>query len=217
MMRRMVFGARAMSMTPSWMRRSFTDAKTIRRPFPYEQFAYSGNVEYVESIFNQWKTAPHSVDSSWLPIFQQLESASPDVALLQTFTRVTEQKPTGQGVTEKDLIDHFKLSWMERAYEVRGHLICDLDPLGMYAADLDFSVPDELEPKFFGFTEADLDREFQLGVLPKLGGIHSQQQRMKLRDIVTKLRNLYCQKNRLGVHAYRGRFKNQMASRAHLQ
>jgi 2-oxoglutarate dehydrogenase E1 component len=41
-----------------------------------------------------------------------------------------------------------------RAYRIRGHLIADLDPLGMRK---DAPHP-ELDPASYGFTEADMDR-----------------------------------------------------------
>ena len=41
-----------------------------------------------------------------------------------------------------------------RAYRIRGHLAADLDPLGMREA----SNHPELDPKSYGFTEADMDR-----------------------------------------------------------
>ena len=42
-----------------------------------------------------------------------------------------------------------------RAYRVRGHLVAQIDPLGLPRPELP-----ELDPAFYGFTEADLDREF---------------------------------------------------------
>ena len=39
-----------------------------------------------------------------------------------------------------------------RLYRVRGHRIAQVDPLG-----LPRPTPEELEPEFFGFTEADMD------------------------------------------------------------
>ncbi len=45
-----------------------------------------------------------------------------------------------------------------RAYRVRGHLLADLDPLGLAG---DKQHP-ELDPKAYGFTDADLEREFFL-------------------------------------------------------
>eukprot|EP00760_Papus_ankaliazontas_P000627 PhM_4_TR10153/c1_g1_i2/m.7825/K00164/OGDH, sucA; 2-oxoglutarate dehydrogenase E1 component len=194
----------AMACPTSWRRltpaapsavRCFTDATTVRKPHTHETFAYAMNSEYMQSMFEAWKQDPASVHESWSPIFSQLDSAKPDEALIESFDRpvVNNLSPEIE-VTEKDIIDTLKLSWMIRAYEVRGHLIADLDPLGMFSADLDFSVPQELELAYFGFTEADMDRRFALGVLPKLGGFHSHPRILTLREVISELKKVYCNK-----------------------
>ena len=50
-----------------------------------------------------------------------------------------------------------------RAYQVRGHHVADLDPLGIMDPDLSDSVPPELELSHYGFTERDLDKQIALG------------------------------------------------------
>jgi 2-oxoglutarate dehydrogenase E1 component len=67
-----------------------------------------------------------------------------------------------------------------RNYRVRGHLIAKVDPLGIPRA-----MPAELEPKFWGLTDADLDRQFSTYLL---AGSNTQ----TLRDIMERLRNTYC-------------------------
>ena len=72
------------------------------------------------------------------------------------------------------------------AYRVRGHLIADIDPLGLMA------VPrhPELDLDTYGLTIWDLDRTFWSGGLA--GGDH-----MPLREIVAVMRRVYC--GRIGV------------------
>src|SRR6266496_3093546 len=67
------------------------------------------------------------------------------------------------------------------AYRVRGHLIADIDPLGLMA------VPrhPELDLDTYGLTIWDLDRAFWTGGLA--GGDH-----MPLRDIIGVMRRVYC-------------------------
>ena len=54
--------------------------------------------------------------------------------------------------------DHLRVIMLIRAYRVRGHLIAKLDPLGLTGND----YHPELDWRTYGFTEADLDREFYL-------------------------------------------------------
>jgi 2-oxoglutarate dehydrogenase E1 component len=69
------------------------------------------------------------------------------------------------------------------AYRVRGHLIADIDPLGLMA------VPrhPELDLDTYGLTIWDLDRTFWSGGLA--GGDH-----MPLREIIAVMRRVYCGK-----------------------
>ncbi|MBM3518794.1 MAG: 2-oxoglutarate dehydrogenase E1 component, partial [Alphaproteobacteria bacterium] len=70
---------------------------------------------------------------------------------------------------------------MIRAYRVRGHLIANLDPLGLENK----RHHPELHPATYGFSEADLDRPIFLdGVL----GLETP----TLREIVAVLRQTYC-------------------------
>ncbi|MBS0207671.1 MAG: 2-oxoglutarate dehydrogenase E1 component [Planctomycetes bacterium] len=67
-----------------------------------------------------------------------------------------------------------------RAYRVRGHMIAQLDPLG-----LPRPVPPELSLEYYGLTEADLDRPFSTRTIygPDV---------LTLRGILKRLRNTYC-------------------------
>ena len=68
---------------------------------------------------------------------------------------------------------------------MRGHNIADLDPLGINSADLDDTIPIELEPEYYGLTEADMDREFFLPMSTFIGG---EKDKLTLREIVSRLR-----------------------------
>ena len=58
--------------------------------------------------------------------------------------------------------DSLRALMLIRAYRMRGHMIANLDPLGLHKAD----PHPELEPASYGFTDADMDREIFIdGVL----------------------------------------------------
>ena len=69
------------------------------------------------------------------------------------------------------------------AYRSRGHLMADTDPLAM-DSDARVAHPD-LDVLTYNLTLWDLDRTF------KVGGFHGQE-KMKLRDVLSVLRDAYC-------------------------
>src|SRR5262249_34128668 len=69
-----------------------------------------------------------------------------------------------------------------RAYRIRGHLHAKLDPLELEPEKNE----EELDPRSYGFTDADLDRKI---FLDKVLGLDFA----SMREIVTILRRTYCQ------------------------
>ena len=61
--------------------------------------------------------------------------------------------------------------------------------LPRYDADLDGSIPPDLELANYGFTEADMDREVNLDGLLQGGFIGAGN--MKLRDVIARLNEVY--------------------------
>ena len=69
-----------------------------------------------------------------------------------------------------------------RAYRIRGHFHAKLDPLGLEPEKNE----EELDPRSYGFTEADMDRKIYLD---KVLGLEFA----SMREIVGILRRTYCQ------------------------
>ncbi|HZQ12581.1 MAG TPA: 2-oxoglutarate dehydrogenase E1 component [Pseudolabrys sp.] len=92
----------------------------------------------------------------------------------------------GVALTSADVMqatrDSIHALMLIRAYRMRGHFHAKLDPLGIQ------QEPDEaeLDPKSYGFTEADLDRRI---FLDKVLGLEFA----SMREIVAILRRTYCQ------------------------
>ncbi len=75
------------------------------------------------------------------------------------------------------------------AYRVRGHLIADLNPLG-----IEPQYHPELDPATYGFTIWDLDRQFITGNLGALTGEAAPKPVATLREILETLQQTYCGK-----------------------
>ncbi|MEU5841809.1 multifunctional oxoglutarate decarboxylase/oxoglutarate dehydrogenase thiamine pyrophosphate-binding subunit/dihydrolipoyllysine-residue succinyltransferase subunit [Rhodococcus sp. NPDC047139] len=89
------------------------------------------------------------------------------------------RKDVPEGLVDK----HTRVLELIAAYRSRGHLMADTDPL-QFVRDKFRSHPD-LDVTTHDLTLWDLDREFNVG------GFHGQQ-KMKLRDVLSVLRDAYC-------------------------
>lgn len=98
--------------------------------------------------------------------------------------------------------DSLGLSYLIQAYQVRGHEIANLDPLGIHAFRNPSGSPAELDYKYHGFKDEDLDRQLNLlgnssggntGFLDILGS----KPNVTLRQVVANLQKTYC--SSLGV------------------
>ncbi|MFC4671132.1 2-oxoglutarate dehydrogenase E1 component [Seohaeicola nanhaiensis] len=82
---------------------------------------------------------------------------------------------------KRAVLDSVRALMLIRAYRIRGHLVADLDPLGMR----DQNPHPELDPKSYGFTEADMDRPIFIDNVLGL-------QVASMRQIVEIVKRTYC-------------------------
>ena len=112
---------------------------------------------------------------------------------------------TPQDVTRK-VQEAQKLMMLVRAYMTHGHMLADVDPLKLYETyDSKFpqfagkfklpqtSVNNLLDYKSYGFSDADLQREFYVD-LPEMGGLFGRKKNWKLGELIDALKNAYCGK-----------------------
>ncbi len=96
-------------------------------------------------------------------------------------------KATDAGVTlsedqiKRAVLDSIRALMIIRAYRIRGHLVADLDPLGMR----DQTPHPELDPKSYGFTEADMDRPI---FIDNVLGLETA----TMREIIAIVNRTYC-------------------------
>jgi 2-oxoglutarate dehydrogenase E1 component len=82
---------------------------------------------------------------------------------------------------KRAVLDSIRALMIIRAYRIRGHLVADLDPLGMR----DQTPHPELDPKSYGFTEADMDRPI---FIDKVLGLDVA----TMREIIDIVKRTYC-------------------------
>lgn len=90
-------------------------------------------------------------------------------------------------VSNQTIQESQRLLLLVRAFQVLGHYAANVDPLGIDQRP----APQELDPAFYGFTEADLDREFFLGTWNQEGFLSESRPVRTLREILTRLRETY--------------------------
>ncbi|MHA3978294.1 2-oxoglutarate dehydrogenase E1 component [Halovulum sp. GXIMD14794] len=102
-------------------------------------------------------------------------------------TQKVQAKAAEKGVEVTDqqikraVVDSLRALMLIRAYRIRGHLAADLDPLNL----TDPTDHPELDPKTYGFTDADLDRPIFIDMVLGL-------ETATLREILEILKRTYC-------------------------
>ncbi|ORC91674.1 2-oxoglutarate dehydrogenase subunit [Trypanosoma theileri] len=189
MMRR-VFTCGMTATPPHSLIRSYTDAKTIRRPNQLDQLVDAQNEEYIDGLLKQYEKDPALVEPSWIPVLENIKNGSLEKPLVSSFHRPTSSRT----LTERERMQNMSLSWMIRAYERNGHYIAALNPLP-YPQERHKNVldPSALDPERFGFTREDMDRVFNVSFGCNFEATFiSGGTARKLKDIVEQLRRMYC-------------------------
>lgn len=132
------------------------------------------NLEYLESLYNQFKKSPESIELEWRRFFEGVDFAKdfkgPGASVGGAVS--------GTGVSEKELDVYHLIS----AYRNYGHFEAQLDPL------TNTPIPsDELRLSKFNLSDADLNQKFQIGSIVGLPGA-------TLKEIIAHLKSVYCGK-----------------------
>ena len=144
-----------------------------------------GNNTFVEGLYEDYLQDASSVPAEWRAYFDKLQAANlqHDVAhspIQRGFLELGKRRaePT---VHADESRKQAKVLQLINAYRFLGARVAELDPLKRHPA------PEvaELNPSYYGLSEADMDATFFTGSLE--GG-----KRMTLREILQRLRRIYC-------------------------
>jgi 2-oxoglutarate dehydrogenase E1 component len=142
---------------------------------------FGGNVPFIEELYEHYLANPASVTPDWRAYFDSLRGGAADVAhapVIDSFIRLgRSRKIAGAMVDAGTMHKQVLVLQMIGRFRTLGMFHADLDPLKRherpYLADLDLAQ--------YGYTEADLDTEFDVGSF-KAGA-----ERMRLRDLIAAL------------------------------
>jgi 2-oxoglutarate dehydrogenase E1 component len=173
-------------------------------PLTQNSFLYSANADFIAELFQRYSNDPSSIDISWKSFFDGLHQDARDALseikgaswapskASKIIANENEAKiapaatfaaHAATSAPQQEVIDSIRAIWLIRVYRQRGHLLANLDPLGMTATP----TPEEinLDPKGFGFDQGDYDRPIFLD--GTLGFQHAT-----LRQIMVRLNEIYC-------------------------
>ena len=146
------------------------------------------NVAFVENLYQNYLRDPSSVSEDWRRYFADWGNGEcfekprfgPSFKPRSIFSRAQNGTIAQAAKPPVAAPLHDRVYLMIRLYRVRGHRIAQVDPLGAPQQALP-----ELEPEFFGFTEADMD-------LPVQSESFQYDGPLTLRELLQRLRNTYC-------------------------
>lgn len=130
----------------------------------------SGNAAYIDSLYEEYKKEPESVDFGWQKFFEGFD-----------FGRDGQAPVAQNSGTPEHFLKEINVLNMIDGYRTRGHLFTKTNPVRERRK---YFPGKELET--FGLSEADMDTVFNAGVEVGLG-------QATLRDIRQLLEDTYCQ------------------------
>ncbi len=174
--------------------------------FEKTSFLGSNSSEFVETLYADYLNNPHEIPEQWRKFFEGLNDEKekilknvngPSWSPKKKIKKIPEfrqenivKKNNGDlqdTVNSTDFLiaakDSVRVNMLVRAYRIRGHLISNLDPLGLQERE----EHPELKPETYGFSEKDLNKKIFLdGVM----GLQSA----TLKEILEIAKKTYCGK-----------------------
>ena len=150
-------------------------------------FLSKTNSSFIEQLYLRYVKEDPSLPESWRDYFSDLnEDVKSIIKEIEgpSWIRknlVENTRDDNSSTLEQQKIDSIKAIALIRSYRIRGHLIANLDPLGMMKRE----YLHELHPSDHGFKKEDYERKIYLSSY--LDTSYST-----IKDIMFKLRRVYC-------------------------
>jgi len=156
-------------------------------------YLFGSNAPFIEELYENYLANPGSVEPAWRDYFDKLSTlpgagnyTGPDVAHMPVITSFAQRAKEGTLHTPPKAVasdgKQVKVLQMINAYRFLGNRWAQLDPLKR----VDRPQVAELEPSYYGFTEADLGQVFQTGSFEAVADTAT------LREILEACRQTYC-------------------------
>tara|TARA_B100001250_G_scaffold180777_1_gene155470 strand:- start:5304 stop:8186 length:2883 start_codon:yes stop_codon:yes gene_type:complete len=167
--------------------------------FEKTSFLSGNNTSFIGELYSKYLNDPEAVPKSWKEFFNafsaekeiikneiQGPSWAPKKIYKHSITEKPEEEIASENVfsttlTEKEKEDSIKVIALIRAYRIRGHLIANLDPLGM----MERKYLHELHPADHGFKKEDYNKKIYLGAYMDKGY-------GTINEILSFFRKIYC-------------------------
>ena len=173
--------------------------------FEKTSFLHGNNSPFIKEMYLKYLSSPKSVPQSWIEFFDGLNDDQ-EVIKKEILgpSWAPKKKNISKAITlEKELIDNkqiyengskvietnvekgkeesVKAIALIRAYRIRGHLIANLDPLGM----MERKYLEDLHPADHGFKKDDYNKKIYLGAYMDKGYA-------SINEILSFFRKIYC-------------------------
>ena len=172
-----------------------SETKSVYAAYSGNTYLFGGNAPYVEEMYENYLANPGSVPDTWRSYFDALQHVPasdgsdakdvPHLPVINAFAERAKQGGTKVVQASADVEMGRKRTAVQQliaAYRNVGQRWADLDPLQR----TERPVIHELEPSFYGFSDADQEAVFDTS------NTFFGKDRMSLRELLNALRETYC-------------------------
>ena len=165
-------------------------------------FLSGANATFIAEMHQAWSRNPASVEPEWAEYFSSLGALTesedyrpswgkspsqvigahdPDASIKAVAKGIAGNRDLLAGDMRSATLDSLRAIMLIRAYRIRGHLLANLDPLGLQEKE----IHPELDPATYGFEAGDYDRPIFINYVLGL-------EIATLNEILAILRETYC-------------------------